>query len=254
MDKTSKKDLIVGDRTIHTTTDYAQFKTMSGNRNVNKAHVRELQRLLVDNGNLTNQFPIVVNKEMEVIDGQHRLEALRELGWEIAYIVEDGATINMVRAINLGNKNWNWRDLGQSYSNLGNKEYAWFLRFIESQNISFTLAIRFCGVKGTQGSYSANSDYNQGYLYIPEKTKAVETAEHYNAVIRELEDGMASREFGYAIHKLKQSAQYDPERMIQKIKEKGHTLPRRATTPDYLRLLEELYNDKVHEENRVRLF
>lgn len=241
----------VGDRTIKSTSDYTIFKTMHGNRNVNDNHVKELQRLLVDNGNLTNQFPIVVNDEMEVIDGQHRLEALKGLGWEVAYIVETGATLNMVRAINLGNKNWNWRDMAESYASLGNKEYDWFLRFVDSQKLNYSLGMKFAGQnidKRTSG------DYYQGYMFIEEKTKAVEMAEHFHAAMSHVEEGMSQRDFGYALYRLRQSPNYDDARMLKKLSEKGYTLPTKASQADFMRKLEEIYNDQLSADNKVRLF
>lgn len=250
----SKPDFSIGKRSLLTTKDYEKFKTMGGNRTVNKTHVKELQRLMIDNGNLTAQFPIIVSADYEIIDGQHRFEALKNLGWEIGYTIQDGATINMVRAINLGNRNWNWRDMAESYSSLGNAEYTWFLKFVESYKLGFSLALRFCNVKGTQGMNGSLGDFSQGYLFVDDKPKAVAMAKHWNEVVASLDEDATSREFGYAIHKLHQSPFYKEERMIQKLKEKGHTLPRRAVATDYQRLLEELYNDSIREENRVRLF
>lgn len=245
------RTITVGDRHIQSTSDYSIFKTMDGNRNVNTNHVKELQRLLVDNGNLTNQFPIVVNKDMEVIDGQHRLEALKGLGWEVAYTVEDGATLNMVRAINLGNKNWNWRDMAESYAALGNDEYKWFLKYCDRHGFNYSIAMKFCGQNVDKRN---SSDYYQGYLVIEHKTKAEEMAEHFKAAMQYVEEGMSPRDFGYALFKLRQSPFYNDERMLQKLQEKGHTLPTKASQNDYMRKIEEIFNDHFSPENKVRLF
>lgn len=251
MANNDKQSLVVGERRIKSTMDYSLFKTMPGNREVNRRHVRELIRLLNKAGNLTNQFPIVVNENMEVIDGQHRLEALKELGWEVAYIQEKGATLNMVRAINLGNKNWNWRDVAQSFADLGNKEYEWFLRYIDRHNLGFTVACRFSGLPVDKRN---GSDYYQGYLFVEHKTKAEEMAEHFKEALKYVNEEIAQREFGIALNNLSKSAAYDRDRMIEKLKEKGYTLPNRATIADFMRKLEEIYNDKLQAENKVRLF
>lgn len=251
MEKKNKNQVLnVGDRTIKSTMDYELFRVMPGNREVERTHVRELVRLLQQNGNLTNQFPIVVNEDMEVIDGQHRLEALKELGWEVAYIQEKGATLNMVRAINLGNRNWNWRDIAQSYADLGNEEYKWFLRYVDTHGISYTLACVFLGLPMDKRT---NSDFYQGYMFIEHKTKGVEMVEYYLEVMKYIDD-VAPREFGRALATLRASPAYDDKRMIEKLKELGHTLPHRANKNDYMRRLEEIYNNKLSEENKVRLF
>ena len=58
------------------TTDYDIFKGIVGNRKVEKKHV-EMLTGAIDRNNLLNVRPIIVNEEMMVIDGQHRLEAAK---------------------------------------------------------------------------------------------------------------------------------------------------------------------------------
>ena len=54
------------------TNDYNTFKVMPGNRPVNKLHVRRLSKSMEEKHLMS---PILVNEKMQVIDGQHRLEA-----------------------------------------------------------------------------------------------------------------------------------------------------------------------------------
>lgn len=70
------------------TSDYSIFKTVGFNRDKNKKHIRGIKNIL-EKENLLHLHPILVNNKMEVIDGQHRLEAARELGLEIFYIQSD---------------------------------------------------------------------------------------------------------------------------------------------------------------------
>lgn len=76
---------------VEKTREYNQFKLLSGNRPVNKSHIKKLRKSIEANNHL-NLHPIVVNKNYEVIDGQHRLECARQLGVDIFYIKSD--TIN----------------------------------------------------------------------------------------------------------------------------------------------------------------
>ena len=52
------------------------FKTQKGNRPINKNH---LDRLILSMKKKYLISPILVNEKMEVIDGQHRLQAQKEL-------------------------------------------------------------------------------------------------------------------------------------------------------------------------------
>jgi len=70
---------------IQKTGDYTIFKILNFNRQKSKKHIEEIKRL-VTNENLLHLHPILVNENMEVIDGQHRLEAAKALNLEIFYI------------------------------------------------------------------------------------------------------------------------------------------------------------------------
>lgn len=249
----SKQEILAGNRVIMSTDDYGLFKQMKGNRLVDQNHVKELQGLMLTNGNLTDQFPIVVNKRMEVIDGQHRLEALKGLGWNVCFIKEDDANITMVRAINLGNKNWDWRDMAESYAELGNKEYRWFINFIDKYEINFSLASRLTGLK-SRGRNALSSPYYVGDLIIENKEDVIKQAEHLKEALSYTSDTMSTHDFGFALLHLMQSPAYNESRMLDKLKQKGYKLPDRASRADMLRVLEELFNSGWSEENKVRLF
>ena len=66
------------------TTDYSKFKKTRGNRPVDEAHVQQLKKL-IEEKDLYD--PIRVNKNMEVIDGQHTLEARKQLDLKIPFII-----------------------------------------------------------------------------------------------------------------------------------------------------------------------
>jgi hypothetical protein len=205
---------------------------------------------MTENGNLTDQFPVVVDKQGYVIDGQHRLEALKILGWDVGYIVEEAATIDTVRNINRGNKNWSWRDIAESYARLGNKEYAWFLHYYDKHEMTFTLAMMFCDSK--MNKRNANGAYASGSMVILDKERALLYAKQYND-LREIVD-VGSHDFGKALNKIFHSPFYDHERMVRKMKEQGHTLPTKANESDYRRDIEAIFNYAFPEDNKFRLF
>jgi ParB-like nuclease domain len=73
---------------IQKTDDYSIFKYIGFNREKNKNHIDSLKKIL-QKENLLHLHPILLNEKMEVVDGQHRLEAAKELGLEIFYIVSN---------------------------------------------------------------------------------------------------------------------------------------------------------------------
>lgn len=70
---------------VEKTKDYDKFKILTGNRAVERHHLKKL-KASIEKSNHLNLHPIIVNNNFEVIDGQHRLQAARELQVEIFYI------------------------------------------------------------------------------------------------------------------------------------------------------------------------
>ena len=69
---------------IHQTTDYSMFQTLEGNRNLNKLHLKRLKNSFQKKYLLS---PIIVNEKFEIIDGQHRFEAGKQLGLPINFLI-----------------------------------------------------------------------------------------------------------------------------------------------------------------------
>lgn len=72
----------------HTTSDYSIFKFLRQNREVGRPLVRRLAQSLALS-NLLHTNPILVTPQMEIIDGQHRLEACKILKIPVVYAVDD---------------------------------------------------------------------------------------------------------------------------------------------------------------------
>jgi len=119
---------------IYQTTNYAQFKRLKGNRDV-KA-VKKVKSSIQRNGYIFN--PIIVNENMEVIDGQNRLGALESLGLPVHYYIVEGVGIELARELNLGRSNWKTLDYIKSYAEEGNLSYMMFLKLLaDNESINY---------------------------------------------------------------------------------------------------------------------
>ena len=106
---------------IFSTTDYSEFKKLNGNRDVMENRKKLLMESIVERGWIRN--PIVVNEKMEIIDGQGRFEALKELNMPVEYVFAPGATIQDCINLNVKQKNWTHYDYIASYASNGIKDY-----------------------------------------------------------------------------------------------------------------------------------
>ena len=94
---------------IRHTSDYDQFKVIVSNREVDKRHVKKLAQS-IKHRNLMFIKPILVNSRLEIIDGQHRLEACRIIGEPVHYMVVDGLDKDDIAILNTAQKNWTMLD------------------------------------------------------------------------------------------------------------------------------------------------
>lgn len=70
---------------MESTADYGIFKILDFNRDRERSHIDKVKETL-RNENYLHLHPIIVNKDYEVIDGQHRLAAAQELKLPVYYI------------------------------------------------------------------------------------------------------------------------------------------------------------------------
>ena len=111
---------------IHTTSNYHEFDFAEYNRGVDAAHVRKLKKLIKEMG---LRQPISVTPTKEIIDGQHRFHACRELGIPIKYIVDDQLDMSAVVDLNNASKPWTVQDKVLSYAAQGNEDYVKLVNF-----------------------------------------------------------------------------------------------------------------------------
>lgn len=128
---------------VYRTSDLTIFKQIDGNRVPNLQHVKRLADSIRVYGMKCN--PILVNEQMEVIDGQHRLMAAKEAESFVYYILVDGYSLKEVHTLNLNQKNWTKKDFMDGYANMGVQSYIKLKRFIEkNEDFGFSDCVALC--------------------------------------------------------------------------------------------------------------
>lgn len=106
---------------VRRTNNYDKFKHLDGNRRVLAERAAKIKKSIQDHGYILS--PIIVNEKFEIIDGQGRHQALKELGLPIDYIVVNGAGLKECVAMNLNQSNWKTIDFIRSYAEQGKANY-----------------------------------------------------------------------------------------------------------------------------------
>lgn len=147
-------------RETYETNDYDSFKKLKGNRDLHeKAKINALMASFKKYGWIG--APVIVNENMEVIDGQNRIEACRILGIPVQYQIIKGLGIKDCITLNTNQENWDTDDFVYSYATQGLEDYVWIVETAKLYSM-FTLKIilALCHGKGCrtdlQGQHTAN--------------------------------------------------------------------------------------------------
>jgi len=231
------------------TNDYSMFKHMNGNRNINKLHLKRLTESMSEK---YIEVPIIVNQHYEIIDGQHRFEAAKELGKYVYYIKVRNLNLDDVHRLNTNSKNWTAEEYMQGYCELGLKDYLTYRNF--KRNYGFghneTNAIL---TNRARMSGSKNTDFNDGVFKIKDYDLAVKNAEKI-CMVREYYEGYKRRYFVYAMLELFENSDYSHVEFLNKLSFQSVKLQDCTDVKGYLILIEDIYNFKRSKSNKVRFF
>lgn len=136
---------------IQRTTNYKIFKKLSGNRDIDQTNYRKILNSIKLN-NLLECRPILVTENMEVIDGQHRLEVAKALGLEIFYTIKEDHDPKDMILLNTAQKGWCLDDYLNYYASQGNNIFINMKRFCEKNSINANAFLNLIGARG--GDYS----------------------------------------------------------------------------------------------------
>lgn len=242
--------------TILMTENYSLFKSINGNRNVNKSHVKKLKESIQIDPKTIFLAPILVNEKYEIIDGQHRVEAIRELGLPIYYIQHKGLDLDTVQKLNSTAKQWQPIDYAKAYAISGKKFAINYQHYVDAKDSEFGInhdsLLRYLALDQPITSIS----FKQGALVVPDFKKSMK-------LLKMLKDlsiyrRYKIRNFALAFLKLAQEKGYDHKRMVSQFKQHLDLFEDRASEVGYFLELNRIYNiglDEVifgDEEYRTR--
>lgn len=232
---------------IQRTSDYKKFNTILGNRRVKKAHVNKLKSAFEWNPEAASWVPIIVNENYEVIDGQHRLEALKQLELPVYYRVIEGLTIEDVQALNSNTKPWTPNDYAEAYAHIGNRNYRNYLDFKIEFGYNHDITMKYVAL-----SYPVTGEsFKNGLL----KTQDMELSRKYGAMLAEIGKFIPHyklRATALAFLRMAQNSKYDHKRMLEKVAALGHTVERFTQLEDAVDALSKVYNHGLEKNREIK--
>lgn len=234
---------------IYATTNYGLFRRLRGNRDVTNKRVAIIKESITQVGYISN--PVIVNENMEIIDGQGRAEALRQLGLPIEYRIVPGLGIVECRAMNLKPTGWSINDFVKSYAEYGNESYIRLKEIADKYNFGYTLVYSLC--KNTTNSGRAvQGDIREGTFTLDEeRAKQVDELCAYLVKFKDIQKRVGGRQdlFYGLIGWIALQDGVDKERLRISVAQQANTLSPVAQTEPSLRELSHIYNKGFSKKN-----
>lgn len=146
---------------MESTTDYSIFKINPSNRDIDPLNLKKVIAS-IETRNLLPFRPITVNSKMEVIDGQHRLEAAKTLGVPIYYIVQKDAKIGDILLLHNAQKSWGLEDYLKYYVSQNYIEYVKLKQFLDKNKLTLRQGMGVLNASVKRQATSVRADSTQG--------------------------------------------------------------------------------------------
>lgn len=240
---------------VNQTNDYAMFKTLNGNRVLNKLHVSRLMESFKTSYLLS---PILINQHNQIIDGQHRFEAAKLLGLPINFIICNDYGIKEVQILNTNTKNWKKEDYLNAYCDLKYPEYLKFRNFMRHypelgiSNCESILIDRSSGKHGRIDGMRCRFKYfEEGELEIINYDMSCEIAEKIMQ-IKPYYEGFNRPAFVRAMCGIFKIEDYNHTVFLQRLRSQPNALQHCATTIQYRLMIEDIYNYRSRDKISLR--
>ena len=239
------------------TTDYSKFKKTRGNRPVDEAHVQQLKKL-IEEKDLYD--PIRVNKNMEVIDGQHTLEARKQLDLKIPFIIMDSDDPLDVARLNTGRKNWSMNDYLGQHCARNKMDYRICRNKMQQYGINVAEMVVLL-LKQTSLWSRISNDFKTGRFVIP--AGGIEHADRIGSQLMQLKKyfyGMESpknkrfkRSMVISYIVADKHPKFDFKRFKTACQSKSSWFLSGTSTADYISIIERIYNSGLNQKNKINL-
>lgn len=256
---------IPAENTVFTTSNLTQFKDSPEQRPVNPYHKARLMKA-IEKKNLLPDFPILIDDQMRVIDGQHRLAVARELSIPIHFRMSSVTSFEDVGFANSNVKKWGMTDYLHYWCEKNVQPYLDLRDFLSAHDwmklgdVVQLMSGSINSVDAANGKNFASSNgavrpwrvrFEDGEWTITNLPRAYQIS---NAVkdFAPFYTGWKRTKFVNCVLKLFNDGRYDHKRMLHQMEKYAGTKMRHCTRLDeYMETLESIYNHRRSEKYHV---
>lgn len=241
---------------IHVSEDYDDFHFLKFNRELNKSNVNKLKHQNEEKFEM-HKFPIIVDKNHAIIDGQHRFEACKEMGAPIYYIVDKNKDVDWkdVHRVNIAGVKHSLNDKVTMLLKCGNPILREAQKFYNRQvphAFSFTNTVRLLHEFNVSGSTIKALDADELELRYKEETKML--FEFIKGLGEDFRVGPGDSSFVFAMALVAKNATMGMEKFFKKCLELQHMILKKNRREQYIEMILEIHNYKLTDKNRLNSF
>ncbi len=243
---------------INQTFDYDRFSPLLGNRELNRANIEKLKKSMKENYLLC---PIIVNRDWQIIDGQHRHQAVKELDYPLYYFMCKGYGLKEVQRLNSNQRNWTNLDYLNSFCEMGHENYLEVRNFWR-KNKHLTLTNCLTLLHPTQNSFNSQTksingtevklnEFSQG-KWVSGDIKFAQKVANQIYILKSLFDFTTKRTFVGALKKVNQNESFDFSNFLKKCRKFPAKVYDTTNTNNCLLMMENLYNYRNRDKVSLR--
>lgn len=231
---------------VNMTKDYSKFKIRSDNRPLCQTMVRRIKNSIIEK-NMLEFRPIVVNAQFEVIDGQHRLQAAKELDIPIYYEVQKDLKPQDMIALNVS-RQWGLHDYFNFWKNQGKDDYLKLQKFIDENKITLRVALQL--IIGPK--HDVAEDFRNGKFVFSDEMGSNELSICHKTIEfitknTKFTNYVASAKFWKALILLQRAPNFSETKWFLNLSRLSPRLGARVCTDEYLKLYIEIHNYRNKE-------
>lgn len=229
------------------TKNYEIFKKHESNRAIDSSNIKKIKSS-IEFKNLLEFRPILVDDDLKILDGQHRLEAAKQLGIEIYYKIQKQSEPSDILILNVNQKAWKIEDYLDYYISLGNEDYKKIRDFIVKNKLQTRNALTLLFGVGS----SIYHVFRKGKCKFPDfenLKKATLLLDKLNEVLDIIKESKIdgaffcnSSNFKKSLIDFLSSEKTEFEILKHKIKNDISKITKRQNCLDYYLMLKEIYN------------
>jgi hypothetical protein len=234
---------------------YERFTLLHGNRKVNPLHVKRLKQ------SFSKQYlisPIMVNENYQIIDGQHRFSAAREMGLTINYFIISGYGLPEIQMLNTNTSNWTSKDYLKAFCDMRVSDYLEVQKFSEMypefsiESVTNMLSQKSRGgTTNFDGMKGLTKTFQEGNFRCKDIEKGYEMAE-FVLEFKEFYGNYNRVSFVNALLSIFKNPKYQHDRMLTKLRNPmNQKISDCVNISVYKELLQQIYNFREPTERKI---